>query len=476
MMTLGTLFLLLLAAWLATAWWHAHKPLPVGLDVTAPWREAHALQLLTDETFYDTRHERHSRQAIFDEMFRLIGQAQQLVVIDIFQFNDPDDTDDDCHRRLAHELYTTLLKRKADVPELEMVLITDPINSVYGGRPTPHLDALRKAGIRVVVTDLAPSRDPNPSWSALWRLFFRWLGNTPRDGWLSNPLGPGRVTLRSYLAVLNFNANHRKTLVADHGDDWVAVVSSSNADDGSSAYLDTALRFAGTAALDLLAAESAVAGLSGLRHIEFPTMPSDTTSHPPLPRLRVLTEGAIREALLAIIDDARDDERLDLTVLYLSHRGVIQALKNAHRRGVSIRVLLDPNRSHFGRPSPGIPNCQAAWELHRAGLSIRWYDIRDEQAHSKVLLRSGGERPAELLLGSANFTRRSLDDLNLEADIQLCAAQHHPVIRERQTTFERHWHNRDGEHFSAPFDTHADPSRWRYWRYRFMEATGWSTF
>ncbi|MFC3283188.1 phospholipase D-like domain-containing protein [Litchfieldella rifensis] len=476
MMTLGALLVLLLVAWLAMAWWHAHKPLPAGLGVTAPWREAHALRLLADETFYDAQQRRHCRQAIFDEMFRLIGQARRLVVIDIFQFNDPNDTDDDCHRRLAQELCTVLLNRKAAVPELEMILITDSINSVYGGRPTPHLDALQKAGIRVVVTNLAPSRDPNPSWSALWRLFFRWLGNTPRGGWLSNPLGPGKVTLRSYLAVLNFNANHRKTLVVDHGNDWMAVVSSSNADDGSSAYLDTALRFAGPAALDLLAAESAIAGLSGLGHTELPAMPAVTTALPSLPRLRVLTEGAIREALLAIIDDARDDERLDLAVLYLSHRGVIQALKNAHRRGVSIRILLDPNRAHFGRPSPGIPNCQVAWELHRAGLSIRWYDTPGDLAHSKVLLRSGGERPAELLLGSANFTRRSLDDFNLEADILLCADQQHPVIRERLATFERHWHNRAGERFSAPFDTHVDPSRWRYWRYRWMEASGWSTF
>ncbi|GGX94997.1 phospholipase D [Litchfieldella qijiaojingensis] len=466
----------LLAVWLATAWWHANKPLPRGLGITGPWREVGDLHLLLDESYRDSQGEWHCRQAIFDEIFRLIGQARRLLVLDIFQFNVPGENRD-CYRPLAQQLRDALLRRKAEVPDLEIVLITDPINSVYGGRPTPHFDALRQAGIQVVVTDLAASRDPNPTWSALWRLAFRWLGNTSRGGWLPNPLGPGKVTLRSYLATLNFNANHRKTLVVDHGNDWVALVSSSNADDASSDYLDTAIRFASPAALDLLDSELAVAEWSGLPPLGLhpaPLPPADAPPHQT--RLRVLTEGAIRAALLDIIRDTHSDERLDIAVLFLSHRSVIEALKDAHRRGVAIRLLLDPNKSHFGHASPGIPNRQAAHELHRAGIAIRWYDTRGEQAHSKVLLRSGGTRPAELLLGSANFTRRSLDDLNLEADIQFHATKDHPVIRDVQTAFERHWHNLDDERFSLPFDAHSDPSRWRYWRYRWLEVTGWSTF
>lgn len=471
-----SVIVVLLAVLLATGWWHSHKPLPPGLGMTCPWREAHDLRLLIDESYRDIQGEWHCRQAIFDEIFRLIAQAQRLVVLDIFQFNVPGENHD-CYRPLAQQLRDALLRRKAEVPDLEIILITDPINSVYGGRATPHFDAMRQAGIRVVITDLTRSRDPNPSWSALWRLVFYWLGNTSRHGWLPNPLGPGKVSLRSYLATLNFNANHRKTLVVDHGDDWIAMVSSSNADDGSSDYLDVAIRFAGPAALDLLASELALAEWSGLSSLgSYPT-PLPITSAPPcLPRFRILTEGAIRRALLDIIRNARGGERLDIAVLFLSHRDVIRALMSAQRRGVAIRLLLDPNKTHFGHKSPGIPNRQAAYELHQAGVPIRWYDTRGEQAHSKVLLRSGGSRPAELLLGSANFTRRSLNDLNLEADVQLDAAQDHPIILDFQATFERHWHNHDGEQFSLSFDAHADPSRWRYWRYRWLEATGWSTF
>lgn len=464
------------AAWLAMGLWHAHKPLPAALHVDAPWREARGLRLLHDETFFDARGQRHCRQAIFDEWFRLIGQARRLVVIDIFQFNDPADTRD-CYRRIAGELLDALLRRKAEVPEIEIVLITDAFNSVYGGRPTPHLDALTRAGIQVVISDLAPGRDPNPSWSGLWRLAFRRLGNSPRGAWLPNPVGPGRVTLRSYLALLNLNANHRKTLIVDHGDDWMVVVGSANADDASSAYRDAALRFAGPAALDLLAAELALARLSGLvPPIPCPQPPPAITPTSSLPRLRVLTEGAIRDALLALVEEARARERLDISVLYLAHRPLIAALKAAHRRGVMIRLLLDPNQAHFGRSSPGIPNRQAAWELEGAGLAIRWWATQGDHGHSKVLLRHGGARPAELLLGSANYTRRSLDDFNLEVDVQLSAEDRHPIIRQARTSFERHWHNRDNQIFSRPYTDGADASHWRYWRYRLMEASGWSVF
>ena len=44
--------------------------------------------------------------------------------------------------------------------------------------------------------------------------------------------------------------------------------------------------------------------------------------------------------------------------------------------------------------------------------------------------------------------------------------------------FDRLWTN-DGENaieYTAPFGAYADTDGRRYWRYRFMEATGLSTF
>ena len=42
--------------------------------------------------------------------------------------------------------------------------------------------------------------------------------------------------------------------------------------------------------------------------------------------------------------------------------------------------------------------------------------------------------------------------------------------------FEQSWNNSDGRRISLPYASYADPSRLRYWRYRFTEATGLSSF
>ncbi len=454
-------------AWLATVWWHGRKPLPPGLHVDAPWRPAAGVELLLDETFLDARGRWCHRRAIFAEWRRLIAQARRLVVIDLFLLDDGP---------LGRSLCRALIRRKARVPELEALVLVDPINHCYGGRPAPQLEALRRAGVRVTSCDLTLGRDPNPAWTALWRGLFRPLGNTTRGGWLPDPLGPGRVTLRSYLALLNLNANHRKTLVVDKGDGWRAVVSSANADSASRDYRNAALRLAGPAALDLLHSELSLARQSGLTPLPcWPAPPHDATTTA-LPRLRLLTEGAIRDALLTILAGARPGETLELCAYYLAHRGVIRTLLDAHRRGVTIRLLLDPNDSHFGRESPGIPNRQTARELACAGLDIRWCGGAQAHAHGKWLLCYGGARPATLLIGSANLSRRSLDDYNFEANIQLEAATDHPVIHQARESFGRYWHNRHGEIHSRPFSAYNDATTWRYWRYRLMEASGWSTF
>ena len=108
-------------------------------------------------------------------------------------------------------------RAKRRKPSLSVLLITDPINDVYGGAPLELLDELRTRGIDVVVTDLERLRDSNPVYSSLWRMFLQWWGNFVRGGAMTNPFTSERreITLRSWLALLNFKANHRKLIVAD---------------------------------------------------------------------------------------------------------------------------------------------------------------------------------------------------------------------------------------------------------------------
>ena len=48
------------------------------------------------------------------------------------------------------------------------------------------------------------------------------IGNNPEKGWLPNPFGDEKITLRSYLNLFNFKANHRKTVVVDTDAGWTS--------------------------------------------------------------------------------------------------------------------------------------------------------------------------------------------------------------------------------------------------------------
>lgn len=467
---LRALLLLILLVWLGTACYQALKPLPDGLSLAAPLRPAGGVQLLLDQTWHDDDR-RVAEQQIFDAAFNLISQARQLIVVDMFLFNDFAAADE--HRPLSHQLTEALLTARRQHPDLEIVVITDPFNTFYGSMQAPLLEALEAAGIKVVMTPLSPLRASNPAWSGLWHLCCSWLGNSENGGWLPNPVAEGQVTLRGWLRLVNFRANHRKTLVVDQGDDWVGLVTSANPHDASSYHWNAALRFSGAAALDLLQSEWTVLEMAGVK-ANWPQPPDMTMSV--LPAVQVLTEGAIRDSLLGMIESSEAGERLDIEVFYLSHRPTIDALIAAHRRGVAVRVLLDPNRDAFGLEKNGIPNRQAGWDLHEAGIPVRWCHTEGEQCHRKWVRLEHDDGTAELLSGSANLTRRNLDDLNLETNVRLVGQANEPAIARAREHFEQLWSNADSQSFSLPYQAFADHSRLRYWLYRWMEATGMSTF
>lgn len=500
-MTLKVLLLSVATAWLIMGVWQRYKPLPAGVGVAWPVRQASDVQLLVDETWYDAEGRAHYRQAIFDEALRMIAQAQRLIVLDVFLFNDfAGRTDDKGMRALSSELSEALIRQKRLHPELVVRVITDPINTLYGTLMPEHFARLREAGVELIITDLARLRASNPLWSGLWHLGMDRLGNAQGGGWLPSPLGPDRVTVRSFLSMANFRANHRKTLVVDHGDSWAGLVGSANPHDASSRHSNVALRFGGQAALDLLASERALTRWSSAAdlpqagrwpeasawHVRAASQ-NETRQAAADATLRILTEGAIRDALLSRVGKAGSGDRLDIAVFYLSHRPLIEALKAASARGVAVRVLLDPNREAFGMQKSGIPNRPVAAELAEAGVEVRWCLTRGEQCHGKLLLyrqtvgsgaMPSGAAPsrAAMILGSANFTRRNLDNLNLETSVELVGDQYTPAIDEATGLFERQWFSSEARRTSLPLSPAAEVGHWAYWRYRLMEATGLSTF
>ncbi|WP_232781833.1 phospholipase D family protein [Marinicella sediminis] len=477
--TIRWLILVFLLAWIVMGVYHSFKPLPKGIRYMSAAQPALNVRFLADYTWVDEQRVRHTDQQIFKRIIQLISQAERLVVLDMFLFNDfagDPNGDDPNIRPLSDELAAVLIERKRQVPDLRVVLITDPINHLYGGLRSARLTRLATAGVEVVMTDLNRLRDSNPIWSGFWRLCCQWFGNSNSGGWLPNPVGNDQVTLRTWLRLLNFKANHRKVMVTDSGEELVGLVTSGNPHDASSAHGNVALEFMGDAVTDLLAAEQAVMDFSAAHSAALVEPDSLSHSTDSSALIQVLTESNIRDVVIKLLEQSRAGDRVDLKMFYLSHRPIIQALIQAHERGVSLRVLLDPNEDAFGKKKNGIPNRQVAAELHRVGIPVRWCDTHGEQCHSKMMLFHRTHAASQLLLGSANFTRRNLDDLNLETNVLLTGDGQLPAIVNAMGYFERYWNNGPDQNFSQPYEYYMDEGWLRYWRYRLMEASGLSTF
>ncbi|MCH8492719.1 MAG: phospholipase D-like domain-containing protein [Idiomarina sp.] len=476
---------LLLALALFSAY-HVIKPMPAGLNLEGPLRNASHVEFLADRTYIDGEGERYIEQEIFDSVLSMIADARRLVLIDMFLFNDFQGEVAETHRALSWELTEALIAQKRQFPEMEIQVISDPLNSLYGGKPLPQFTQLAAAGIPVTLTDHTSLRDSNPLYSGFWRIFVRPFGNRTADT-LANPFGEGRVSARSYLALLNFKANHRKVIIADSGNELGALVTSANPHDGSSAHSNVALRFTGGAAWDLLASEKAVLAFSGgltpridLQPLMQPTASTNSGSAAQ-PSLQILTERAVERALLNLILQARAGESIDVAAFYLADRNIVNALKQAAERAVVVRVLLDPAKEAFGREKNGVPNRPVAHELDRAGVQVRWCATQGEQCHSKWLQYRDRQGNAAMLLGSSNLTRRNLRNYNLETVVLLrgpLAAETSATqaLADGHTWFEEQWYNQDGRQFSTDYTTYADESRWHRILYRFMEFTGLSTF
>ena len=483
----------LLAVWLLVGAWNICKPMPEGVVVNGGWAALHEgdVRFLRDITAADGYGHPIIDQQIFDAAFRIIADAQHFVVVDMFLFNTQRGAHASApvHRPLAEELTRLLVdKRRAD-PRFRILFITDPINDVYGGEPSPELETLRAADAEVVITDLDRLRDSNPAYSALWRIALRWWAGGGPGTW-PNPFDAGApgVSPGVWARLANFKANHRKLLVADGPDGGLhGLVTSANPHDASSLHSNVALVIKGPALAPLLASELAIARFSGWKGepLPVPAAAADGTvaaaaGATATGRIRIVTEEAIADAVVERLQTCAAGDAIDIAMFYLSDRGVLRALHEAAARGAAVRVLLDPNKDAFGREKNGIPNRPVATELVASSdgaIRLRWYRTHGEQFHVKLVAVRGREG-YWLTLGSANLTRRNLRDYNLEANVVVETPRESALEMAVLQWFDGLWTNRApaGVEYTAEFGAYADASQLNYWGYRFMEATGLSTF
>jgi hypothetical protein len=139
-------------------------------------------------------------------------------------------------------------------------------------------------------------------------------------------------------------------------------------------------------------------------------------------------------------------------------------------------VILDPNKDAFGRTKSGIPNRQTAARLVDGGIELRWAATHGEQCHAKTLLVDYADGASVLVLGSGNYTRRNMNNYNLELDLALHAPMHAGPMGDLRALFERWWGNDGGRLYTADYAVYEDRSLWRRFVAWLSEASGLGTF
>ena len=463
------ILLVVISIWFGGMAYGILKPLPAGLAL-----EGREHKVSEAEFLYDLTYERDNalihEQRIFDRLLQEIALAERFIVLDTFLIEGVLGGATQ-HPPRAAALAEALIRKKRETPKVVIVVITDPINTCYDAYPAPTLDRLRSGGVTVITTELNRLRDSNPLYSGLWRPLLQWFGAEGR-GWLPNPFSDQAppVSLRTWLALLNFKANHRKVLITDQA----ALVASANLDDASAYHSNIALVVRGGIQNDLLESEAAVAALAG---ISMPALAVDEEDGDGPLTVQLLTEGAIKDHLLAALSKTAPGETIWLAMFYLSEREVCQALLVAARRGVTVRLILDPSKDAFGRPRSGIPNRQAAaWLVRRSGgkIAVRWYDTHGEQFHPKLVFIEGREQ-GWVLGGSANLTRRNLDNYNLETDLLVSGPAEAPFMASVAGLCRRLWENQ-GADYTLPFAAFREDSVWKRLQAFLQESSGMGTF
>lgn len=450
---------------------NTHKTLPEGISYEGPPHQVESIEFLSDLT-YQKNGALVTEHTIFDHILQAIDEAESFIVIDMFLFNgyiDPGQS----FPSLSATLTDKLIAKKQERPELEIVFITDEINTTYGSHPSPELQRMQESGIATVITDTDRLRDSTPIYSGIWRTFFRWFGDEG-TGWLTNPLAETApdISVRSYLKLFNVKANHRKVIVTDQ----TAIVSSANIHDASALHSNVAFAVNGGIINNVLASEQAVANLSGGQ--ELPSNPEREKAKNGDLTVRLLTEGQVYKHVLESLAQAGAGDTVWMGMFYLADPKVVDGLLDASSRGANVRLILDPNENAFGSEKIGIPNRPVAAQLQEQSegrIQIRWYNTAEEQYHAKMTVIAG---PSQTVIhsGSANLTKRNLDDLNLESNLMIEAPADSELSIEVLQYFDRLWTNKDAE-FTLDFEAFKDKTiPIKKWLYHLQETLGFTTY
>ena len=439
---------------------------PPGTNLSSDFKDADC-EFLYDLTYLKDGKRIHEKR-IFKREMELIKNAQDFLMVDFFLFNDEYPNTMNFPSQVE-EMTDLLIAKKKENPNMPILFVTDPINNFYGAYEEDNLKRLRENGIEVVVTDLNKMRDSNALVSGIYRTYLQWFG-TSGGGWIKNffDKDADKVNVRSILKLANFKGNHRKVLISEKE----ALVASANPHDPSAHHSNVAMVFRGKSMEDLIRSES----------IFFDKLPdvienfkAEEVTSPY--KLRVITEGKIYDEISKNIRESKEGDEINLGIFYISEFRILRELGEAAKRGVDVKIIADLNKDAFGLEKNGSPNRPGLSELKEdyPEINIRWYQTSGEQFHTKFIYFDFKDKDPLAILGSANYTRRNLDNFNLETNLAVEMKKDSQMAGEMKNYYARIWNNEDGD-YTLPIEDFYESRFIMRILWKIQEKTGLCTW
>lgn len=345
---------------------------------------------------------------VYPVMERMIGEAKGSIYLDFFIFSGAE------AMKLAQ-----LIKQKHDAGLDVKVLLDRRLGTqVMHGESKPVYEFLAQNGVPVQLHD--PKLLPQPK------------------------------GLKD--SAYNYFIHHNKLLVVDG---QKALIGSMNLADTAKDYHEFMVQIEGPAAGDLhqqiafdwTTEKGNMAPAVVRRYQPRPVPPSDGD----LATIRVLSNGPGRQITQDAMLDAVSNAKVSIHghFVELSDPDLVEALIDAHRRGVDVRVALDPARfGHLIEVLANVNEFTSAPAVHRlleAGVPVRYLDLPDgETAHAKIATIDG-----VLHIGSTDWTRKAML-FNSETNVEIHGG-------DAPAEFEQHFE----EDWSTLSYTAQDPPWWK---------------
>ena len=452
--------------------WHTIKPLPEGLEYAGDLHRVEDVEMIYDLSFAQNQKGTNLKHElrIFDEIYGMIDEAEEFIVIDLFLFDNYTDQKLD-FPAVAETLTDKLLAKKEQDPDFPIYFITDPLNFGYGSYESQLLGTLEDEGVEVIVTDLDKLRDSTPLYSGIYRVIFQWF-DAGGKGWLPNAMASDApdLTISSYLKMMNIKANHRKAVITEKE----AIISSANPHNASGLHGNMAFKVSGPVINDILESEEAVSKFSNgpeLPRIDAEEQQGDY-------QVQYVTEKKVLDSIVADIEKTKEGDSIHLAMFYIAEGDVVNALTEAANRGVEVRMVLDPNENAFGSEKTGLPNRPAVHEMledTEDKIEVRWYNAVVGQFHTKSILINTAEE-SYISGGSTNYTQRAFMNYNVESNIRIIAPNDSELVDDMETYFDRIWNNEDAL-YTLDVDAYQDTfTFWQRGIYGFQKIFKLTTY